>query len=151
VLAIFVSSRIAFGSADVGHPDTYGLVKCFTTSTQPEVTAAWSDPWPVVPDPDDPNCFLYTATARDSISGIADHFQVDILAFIQANTVRKVIPIERSGKPPRSEATAAAKYFLGGPILSSLQHHPRNLQSSGHWSVASHIQMSTSDSRGVLA
>jgi hypothetical protein len=101
---VTATGRIAFGSADIGHPeDTYGLLDCFTTSKQPEEEASWSDPWPVVPDPGDHNCFLYTATSRDSISGMADHFQVDILAFIQANTDRKVITTMMMGDPARPE------------------------------------------------
>eukprot|EP00775_Hariotina_reticulata_P009469 gene9469-9634_t len=99
--------RIAFGVADVAFPeDTYSLVDCFTTSKEPEVVAAWSDPWTVAADPDDPDCFLYMASAKDTISGIVDHFQVDILAFIQANVGRGIIPtkvIRLMGDPPRPE------------------------------------------------
>eukprot|EP00775_Hariotina_reticulata_P007443 gene7443-7653_t len=81
--------RIGFGAADVGFPeDTYSLVDCFTTSEQPEAVAAWSDPWPVSLDPADEDCWLYTATTKDTISGMADHFQVNILDFIDDNTQR---------------------------------------------------------------
>eukprot|EP00775_Hariotina_reticulata_P010591 gene10591-10749_t len=110
--------RITFGTADVAHPeDTYSLINCFTTSQQFEVAAAWSDPWPVAPDPDDPNCFLYTATARDSISGMADHFQVQILDFIQANTRRGVIPTKMMGKPPRPEPQLQPNTSWAGQVF----------------------------------
>jgi hypothetical protein len=86
--------------------DTYSLVDCFTTSNKNEAIAAWSDRWPVVPAPNNSSsCFLYNATAKDTISGMADHFQVDILDFVQANTDRKVIPLSQTclGDPCRFE------------------------------------------------
>lgn len=90
--------------ADVAFPeDTYSLVDCFTTSSDDRKQVAWSDPWTVAADPDDPACVLYVASAKDTISGIADHFQVDILAFIQANVGRGVIPTKLIGDPPRPE------------------------------------------------
>ena len=95
--------RIAYGALGVGHPEeTYGLA-CDTTSSNPSTLAAWSDPWPVAVDPDAPGCHLYTATTRDTISGIADHFGVDVLQLVAANTQRGIIPTELTGDPPRPE------------------------------------------------
>eukprot|EP00775_Hariotina_reticulata_P008879 gene8879-9057_t len=94
--------RIKYGVADVAFPeDTYSLVDCSTNNKQPDALAAWLDRWPVTRDPEDDSCWLYTATAEDTISGMADHFQVNILEFIQDNTRRGVIPTETLGDPPR--------------------------------------------------
>jgi hypothetical protein len=54
-------------------------------------------------DPDAPGCHLYTATTKDTISGIADHFEVDVLQLVAANTQRGVIPTELVGDPLRPE------------------------------------------------
>eukprot|EP00775_Hariotina_reticulata_P003863 gene3864-biopygen5563 len=111
--------RIAYGVADVAFPeDTHSLIDCVTT--RPEAAAAWSDPWPVILDPDYKNCFLYKATAKDTISGMADHFQVDILEFIQNNTRRGVIPITILGKPPRPEPQLQPPISWEGLCLYSL-------------------------------
>lgn len=101
--------RIAYGTLGVGHPEETFSLSCSSTSADPAVLAAWSDPWPVLPDPAKENCYLYNATARDTISGMADHFGVDVRKFVEANTKRGVIPTELLGEPPRPEPQ------LGGP------------------------------------
>lgn len=94
---------IAYGVLDVGFPEeTFGLV-CDSTSSEPATVAAWSDPWPVVADAADPACVLYKAGPRDTVSGMADHFQTDILDFVEINTRRGVIPTLPLGDPPRQE------------------------------------------------
>lgn len=120
--------RIAFGALGVGHPEeTYGL-KCDTTSSDPAVVAAWSDRWPVVLDGSDPSgsCFLYTATSKDTISGIADHFEVDIVRFVDANAKRGVIKTtvvnddEGSRQEPQLDAPRGGSVFQVCNIPSNI-------------------------------
>lgn len=85
--------RIAYGVLDVGNPEeSFGLV-CDTSSSDEAELARWSDRWPVKLDErvPDGSCWLYTAGPRDSISGIVDHFGVEILDFIGLNAARGVI------------------------------------------------------------
>ena len=93
----------------MGHPEqTIGL-QCNTVSSDSAIKAAWSDPWPIAADASTDGCYLYTATAKDTISGMAEHFGVDVLQLLQNNTRRGVIPTELRGDPPRPEPQ------LGGP------------------------------------
>eukprot|EP00775_Hariotina_reticulata_P006752 gene6752-6972_t len=86
--------RITYGSNDIAHPeDTWG-VTC-TPSQKSSATAidAWEHPRLLRPDPDKAGCYLYSASLRDSISGIAFWFQVDINSFIIDNVERGVVPL----------------------------------------------------------
>lgn len=97
--ATAVCHRIGFGVLDIGNPEETFRLTCVSLTDDP----SWWDPWPVLGDPSKPGCYLYTAGPKDTISGMADHFNQDILIFIEDNTQRRIIPTRKLGKPPRNE------------------------------------------------
>eukprot|EP00775_Hariotina_reticulata_P012902 gene12902-13028_t len=131
--------------ADVAFPeDTYSLVDCFTISQEPDAVAAWSDPWPVSEDPQEEDCWLYTATAKDTISGMADHFQVNILKFIDNNTRRGVIPVRAGDSEPQLQPAttwAGRSFQTEGVYVWESGSDSSNISTSGSiadfflWSV----------------
>jgi hypothetical protein len=69
----------------------------------------------VRPDPTTDGCFLYIASLRDSISGIAFWFQVDINLFIAGNVGRGIVPLEAVVLEINGTNTTTQQPQLQGP------------------------------------